>query len=342
MSTENIKLQRGYDINQKALEFFKKNLNDRRVVLYLKERKLDKKSIEKFEIGFSGIGLVKYLTSNGFTEEEIVEWGLAKRRSDNTLYDYFINRVMFPIKDADGRIIGFSGRKISEDDEYSKYLNSKESELFKKGNILYNIDSLKNSIPPRQEIVLVEGFMDVISLGKIDLDNVVCTMGTTLTKEHIVSLKNISNKINLAFDNDVAGINATIEAGKKLIKEGFDVRVTKITGGKDFDEIINKKPECARDLIKNSKHFLIYFKNLIFDTNNFLDNFDTKLIEKILDVLILEIVRLVDLGKSYKNIFYMTIGELSYFTGVDYDVIESEFWNMVSKQIEAKGGNTDD
>lgn len=328
----NKKNQRGYDINKKSLEFFKKNINDRRIIKYLAKRELSKNELIKFEVGYSGSGLTNFLLDNGFSENEIVEWGLAKRRGDSTIYDYFINRLMFPIKDVEGRVIGFSGRRINDDEKYSKYLNSQENALFKKGEILYNVDIAKNNVDYENGIIVVEGFMDVIALSKLNVNNVVATMGTAFTKRHAEIIVNFTNKVTLGFDSDNAGLNATIETGKLLLKERIDTYVLSLNGGKDFDELIKCKNFRIKRLLANAQRFLVFYKNLMIK-NIDVHQFNEGNIDKIFEVLIMECIRINDAKLINKhsneidvfNLIKMIIFELSYVFKLDVELLQESF-----------------
>ncbi len=257
---------RGWEINQEALNFFKYNLNNttnNAVKAYTESRGITKEVIEKFDIGFSGEGLSNFLLNKDFTEDEIVKYGLAKRREDTTLQDYFINRLIFTIKNKDGKIVGFSGRVI-EASKYAKYMNSPETPVFKKSSILYNFDKAKISANLKKQLIIVEGFMDVIALSKAGVENTIATMGTAFTAEHNKIIKSITNNVVLAFDSDVAGINATISTGKALINDHFNIEVVTIPSGKDFDELLKQGVESVSNTLNEKQKFINFYKDMIF------------------------------------------------------------------------------
>ncbi len=263
----NPKIKRGWEINEEALNFFKYNLNNTnnpKVLEYIKTRGLTSDILDKYDIGFSGEGLSNFLLNKEFTEEEIVTYGLAKRKEDTTLQDYFINRLIFSIKDKNGNIVGFSGRVI-EESKYAKYMNSPENPVFKKSSILYNLDKAKTQANLKKELIIVEGFMDVIALGKAGIENAIATMGTAFTNDHNKIIESITNNIILAFDSDVAGINAAISTSKTLVQGKSKVSIVTVPNGKDFDEILSLGKEKVIETLNNKKDFLLFYKEMIFN-----------------------------------------------------------------------------
>ncbi len=260
-------VKRGWEINEEALNFFKYNLNNTnntKVLEYIKSRGLTPDILDKYDIGFSGEGLSNFLLNKEFTEEEIVTYGLAKRKEDTTLQDYFFNRLIFSIRDKNGNIVGFSGRVI-EESKYAKYMNSPENPVFKKSSILYNLDKAKTQANLKKELIVVEGFMDVIALGKAGIENAIATMGTAFTNDHNKIIESITNNIILAFDSDVAGINAAISTSKTLVQGKNKVSIVTVPNGKDFDEILSLGKEKVIETLNNKKDFLFFYKEMIFN-----------------------------------------------------------------------------
>ncbi len=260
-------VKRGWEINEEALNFFKYNLNNTnntKVLEYIKTRGLTPDILDKYDIGFSGEGLSNFLLNKEFTEEEIVTYGLAKRKEDTTLQDYFFNRLIFSIRDKNGNIVGFSGRVI-EESKYAKYMNSPENPVFKKSSILYNLDKAKTQANLKKELIVVEGFMDVIALGKAGIENAIATMGTAFTNDHNKIIESITNNIILAFDSDVAGINAAISTSKTLVQGKNKVSIVTVPNGKDFDEILSLGKEKVIETLNNKKDFLFFYKEMIFN-----------------------------------------------------------------------------
>lgn len=251
------KKEMAYKINEMASNYFMKSLvdvNDKTNKLaqeYVKKRKLNKQMIIDFKIGYSKIGLVKYLVSHGIKEEDIIAVGLAYRRDNNSIVDRFINRLMFTLKDIKGRVIGFTGRKLDDNLDVAKYINTNENIVYSKGNNLYGLDIAKNY--SRNEMIIVEGNMDAISLHQRDIRNVVASMGTALTEKQARLILRYTKNVKIAYDSDAAGEEATIRGLDILDKLGADVRVVKYEGAKDPDEYIIKfGKESFLEKVKNS------------------------------------------------------------------------------------------
>ena len=251
------KKEMAYKINEMASNYFMKSLvdvNDKTNKLaqeYVKKRKLNKQMIIDFKIGYSKIGLVKYLVSHGIKEEDVIAVGLAYRRDNNSIVDRFINRLMFTLKDIKGRVIGFTGRKLDDNLDVAKYINTNENIVYSKGNNLYGLDIAKNY--SRNEMIIVEGNMDAISLHQRDIRNVVASMGTALTEKQARLILRYTKNVKIAYDSDAAGEEATIRGLDILDKLGADVRVVKYEGAKDPDEYIIKfGKESFLKKVKNS------------------------------------------------------------------------------------------
>lgn len=251
------KKEMAYKINEMASKYFMKSLvdvNDKANKVaqeYVKKRKLNKQMIIDFKLGYSKMGLVKYLVSNGFKEEDIIAVGLAYRRDNNIVVDRFINRLMFTLKDIKGRVIGFTGRKLDDNLDVAKYINTNENIVYSKGNNLYGLDIAKNY--SRNEMIIVEGNMDAIALHQRDIRNVVASMGTALTEKQARLILRYTKNVKIAYDSDAAGEEATIRGLDILNKLGADVRVVKYEGAKDPDEYIIKfGKESFLKQVKNS------------------------------------------------------------------------------------------
>ena len=258
-----------YELNKEANNLFHYNLKnlkkDSYEYRYLKKRNLTNEIIEKFRIGYSnGDGIINFLTSKNYKESLMVKSGLVYLDEDVKINEYFIKRIMFPIFDENDNIIGFSGRVIDNKNS-TKYLNTKETIVFKKGNVLYNLNNAKSSISLKNQVILVEGFMDVVSFSKIGINNVVAIMGTTLTINQQKLLSNLTKNYIIAFDGDKAGKIATIKACKVLLNNSKNnVKILELNNNIDIDELIkNKSKEFVINKIKSSIDSLEYFwKNL--------------------------------------------------------------------------------
>lgn len=206
---------------------------------YLVKRGLSKQTVTRFGIGFAPegwSGLMDTMTKNGYTKEELLEAGLVVKSQKGSLYDRFRNRLMFPIIDVRGNIIGFGGRVM--DDSKPKYLNSPETIIFNKRKNLFALNIAKKSKQGR--IILTEGYMDAISLHQYGFDCAVASLGTALTEEHAQMLAKYTNQVVLTYDGDEAGQNATRRAIPMLEKAGLQVKVLRMQGAKDPDEFLKK------------------------------------------------------------------------------------------------------
>ncbi len=206
---------------------------------YAQKRRLSKNTLTKFGIGFAPnawSGLLDAMKRKGYTEEELLEAGLAVKSAKGAVYDRFRNRLMFPIIDVRGNVIGFGGRVM--DDSTPKYLNSPETLIFNKRKNLFALNLAKKSKQGR--IILVEGYMDAIALHQFGFDCAVASLGTSLTEEHAALLSRYTDQVVLIYDGDAAGQNATQRAIPMLEKTGVQVKVLRMRGAKDPDEFLNK------------------------------------------------------------------------------------------------------
>lgn len=237
------KYDKHYEALDLAIKFYQNNLRSSEGTEareYLNKRGINDEIIDEFNIGFAPKNydtIVKLLTSKGFDENTLLETGLINR--NNTLYDIFRDRITFPIHNARGNPVGFSARIYKDIDE-AKYVNTKETVIFKKGEILFNYHRAQNEARRLKYLVVVEGQMDAIRLYASGIKNVVATMGTALTSYHADLLKKTNVKIILCMDNDAAGEMATLKNGEILESVGCDLSVLRITDAKDPDEYILK------------------------------------------------------------------------------------------------------
>lgn len=250
-----------YNINREAAKFFFRAFRQKANpgYTYMINRGIDHETLNKFGIGYADDewdSLYKHLTGMGFEKEKLLELGLISR-SKGKCYDKFRNRVMFPIINTGGKIIGFGGRIIG--DGNPKYLNSQESSVFLKKNNLYGLNITRQEISKEKQAVLVEGYMDVVSLYQSGIRNVSASLGTALTENQAKLLKRYTNNIVLSYDSDQAGINAALRGLDILHKEGCKVKVLNVTDGKDPDEFVKKNGRLAfKKLIDDALPFADY------------------------------------------------------------------------------------
>ena len=246
-------LYEAYDL---ATKYYQNNLNStmgKAAKEYLKNRKLGEDVIKEFEIGLSlpsRDDLTKLLVGKKYSISTLNDIGLSSSE-----HDMYIDRIMFPLKDIYGHYVGFSGR-IYKDVDTSKYVNTKESPIFKKSEMLYHYEEAREEARVAHSIIVMEGFMDVITASTIGVRNTVALMGTALTKEQISLIKRLSNNIILCLDGDDPGVNATLKNGELFLKEGVEVKVLPLPNPDDPDTfIMNNGKDKFLSLLENAVNF---------------------------------------------------------------------------------------
>lgn len=267
-----------YEINQIAAEFYHHNLyrpTSKTAQEYIKKRKLDNKTLKSFLIGYSGNydELYKILKQKGYKKEEILASSLVNKTDDGKYIDRFRKRVMFPIQDIRNKVIAFGGRVL--DDSKPKYINSPENIVYSKGRHLFGLNVAKKS--DLKNIIIVEGYMDAISLYQRGITNVVASLGTALTEAQGRLLRRYSERVTIGYDSDGAGQAATLRGLEILQNIGCDVRILQISGAKDPDEyVIKYGPErflkCVEQAIS-----LVEFKVKMLKQNLNLENINDKI-----------------------------------------------------------------
>lgn len=268
-----------YQIMDFSSLFFQNNLMTEKgltALNYLKSRALDEDTIKEFQIGlsFSSNSLYELLKTKKYENKTLVNLGLINQNGLN-FHDIFVHRIMFPIHNINGETVGFTGRIYQKDSAPPKYLNSKESYIFKKGNILFNFHRAKDAIRIAKKVILVEGNMDAIRMYSVGIKNTIALMGTSLTSYQIQELKRLRVPIVLMFDNDSAGNIATYQNGNLLEKEGMNVSVVRLSGEKDPDDyIIKNGVEKIQNNIKNAISFLEFKLSYLKQNKNLQDSED--------------------------------------------------------------------
>ena len=269
---------REYEMMALALKFYQNNLNTKEGIYakeYLSKRNLLENVIKDFDLGLAlgkDYSLHQFLSSKNYTIEEMQNLGLVSE-NNSYLHDIFQYRIMFPIHDIMGNVVGFTGR-IYDNSDQAKYMNSKESVIFKKGQILFNYHRAKTEIKKRKEVIIVEGNMDAIRMYSSGIKNVVALMGTSLTDEQVNIIKSMKAKVVLLLDNDNAGEIGTYQNGTILEDRGITPFVVRLTEEKDPDEYIIHRGVDA--LIKNIENPLSFldFKLKYFKKNRDLSKVD--------------------------------------------------------------------
>ncbi len=251
-----------YKVNEFAAEYYHKKLyepSSKTAQEYVKKRKLSNETLKSFKIGFSGNfnELYQELTKQGFQEAEILESGLVNKNENGTYIDRYRKRLMFPICDARGKIIAFGGRVL--DDSKPKYINSPENIVYSKGRHLFGLNVAKK-YDIKKRLLVVEGYMDVISLHQRGITNVVAALGTALTESQGYLLRNNTEQIILSFDSDQAGQTAINRSINILQNMGCDIRILQMEGAKDPDEYVLKFGSARFNKVMDNAISIIEFK----------------------------------------------------------------------------------
>lgn len=280
------KYNKYYEIYDLSSKFYQLMLNTDKGDLakdYLKKRGIDEETIKEFGIGLALSDkdkLVSYLKEKKYDINTLNDLGLA-----NNDIDTFINRIMFPLDDRNGRVVGFSGR-IYDDSKMSKYMNTKETVIFKKGTCLYHYNSSKEYVRTSKYVIVMEGFMDVIRASTIGIKNTVALMGTALTDDQIALLKKLSLNVYLCLDGDKPGQDADLHNGELLEKAGLNVKVVCLDNDEDPDSYILKYgKDKFTSLIENALNYSDFKINKLKDGVNFssdieLSNYINKVIKE--------------------------------------------------------------
>lgn len=236
-----------YIVLNYAAEYFQKTLKENELgksigLSYFRERGFDDKIIDKFNLGYSldeWDGFSKEALKNSYSEDILEKAGLLVRKEGGKQYDRFRGRVIFPIHNVSGKVVGFGARTLKKDDK-PKYLNSPESDVYHKSKILYGLYQAKQAIRQQDNCYLVEGYTDVISLHRSDIENVVSSSGTSLTEDQIKLISRFSSNVTVLFDGDAAGMRASIRGIDMILEAGLNVRVVTFPEGEDPDSYSQK------------------------------------------------------------------------------------------------------
>lgn len=262
---QNSKNKRLYQINRDVMMFFYKNLlTSKRAIGYLKQRSLSSKVVNSFMLGYakdSWDDLLNFIERNNYKKEDLVELGLIKKSNKGTYYDKYRDRLIFPIIDNMGRVIGFGGRALT--DALPKYLNSPENDVFKKRFNLYGLNVFKKQ--KRRDIILVEGYMDVIALNNRGLDIAVASLGTSLTEDQAKLLKRYSDEVYISYDRDKAGIKATKRAISILRDIGVNPKIISLDDGYDPDDFVKEfgKDAFEKKMVDASDSYNYEYENIL-------------------------------------------------------------------------------
>lgn len=326
---ENTKKSPLYDIYNISYKFYQNNLNTvygKDAKKYLLNRKIDEDVIKNFNIGLSlsDSELCNALKAKGFKDDDIVSSGVAVQNGNN-IYDIYKNRIMFPLYDLEGNVVGFSGRIYNQKSE-SKYINTKETEIFKKGELLYNYHIAKKEARKEKNIIVVEGFMDVIRLSTIGIVNVVASMGTAVTKYQLNLIQKLAPNITLMFDGDKAGEKATNAFIELANGNDSNIKVVRLEDNLDPDEYILTKGKDK--MIYNLSHAQSVYDYKLSSYKENIDFNDSKEVSNYINVMIKEFEKIDD-----DIVREIEIKKLSESTNVSYDLIKSKLKDSEKKVI---------
>jgi len=266
---EDEKKERLFQINEAAAEYYHHLLASTKAGeaarSYLARRKVMPETIKEFRLGYSPDTwetIKHYLLGKGYKEKELVEAGLIIEKEAGGSYDRFRNRLMFPICDTRGRVTGFGARAL--DDSLPKYINSPQTSNFDKSSSLYGIDRAKSAVRKKNLAIIVEGYMDVLTAHQQGWQNVVGSMGTSLTEKQVGGIKRLTNNITLALDADIAGEEATLRGRAILAYSNAEANVILLPAGKDPDEVIREDPALWQQLVERAMPILDFaFQSVI-------------------------------------------------------------------------------
>jgi len=320
---------------------------------YAAGRGLSTAVTDNFQLGFSPNkwdGLLTYLTGAGYRDDEMLAVGLIVQRDTGGFYDRFRNRLMYPIRDIKGRVVGFGGRAL--DDSIPKYLNSPQSLIFDKSSIIYGIERARGAIKQNDCVVITEGYMDTLAAHQFGFENTVASMGTALTEKQISILRKLSRNIIVALDADAAGLEATTRSITTLDEQTlrdhwmpwieprtyselvkYEVQVVEISGGKDPDEIIRSSPEKWTRLLKESQPIIDFtLKKEIANINKDNPKDKSALVSKFLPIL-------SHIDDSVRRAHY--VEKLSRLLGLDERFVRDALFELRAgeKKFKAAGGS---
>jgi len=345
------------DMTELAAKFYHQVLSDHPEAVairsYLIKRGLDEETINTWQIGYSlpqWDSLVKLLTSKGYSGNEIFLAGLSVKRgfergttnaahaneNRNGFYDRFRGRIMFPINDVNGSVVGFSARVSPEDEakeKLGKYINSPQTMIYDKSRILFGLDKAKLNIKKQDAGILVEGQMDAITAHQYGFTNVVASSGTALTANQIALLKRYSENLILAFDRDRAGDLAAERGITQAMQAEMNINVIELTGGKDPDECIRQNPESWRQAVAQAKPMMQYF----FDKT--LAEYDPSQLDQRRQAVKILLSQLVKLANKIEQDYWLK--KLSQLTDVAENFLREEIIKLGKRNKQVKTDNED-
>ena len=302
---------------------------------YLKKRKIKNAQIDDFKIGYAPSAydnLLSFLKSKGYKTKQLIQWGVIVTTSGR-IYDKFRSRLIFPLIDQHGDIIGFSGRTVLKNTKAPKYLHSPKTLVFNKSKYLFGLFQAKNSIRDKDFVIFTEGQLDVISAQKTKMNNVIASLGTSLTEDQLILSKRYSNNICFCFDNDLAGENALIRATHLAHKNDINVKAILISDAQDADELINKSKNKWIKAIKESEPIVDHMIRRLYKRLDITNLKQKEEFTKIILPLIATIPNNLEINHY--------IHRISLILNVDEDIIKEELENISADQTNLQNVNTD-
>lgn len=280
-----------YQALEEATKFFEAELTKAKDAdEYLKKRKVSDETRARWRIGYAPNDwrqLREHLNKKGFEDKALLESGLVKQAEGGKQpYDVFRDRIMFPIMDPSGRVIGFSGRILAKDTEAPKYVNSPETQLFNKSEALFGYDKAKHGIHKLDFSLIVEGQFDVVLSHQAGYKNTVAVSGTALTPGHVSLLQRLSNRVVLALDSDRAGVAAVKRAAELMLARGIDLKVARLHGGKDPADLVAEDPNLLKKDIKEARHVIEFLLDVLKEEANDARKFKLRARDEILPYLL--------------------------------------------------------
>jgi len=325
-----------YAVLEDATNFFESKLTENPEVLkYLESRGVNEDSIKQWRLGFAPNEwrlLYSYLTSVGYTKDVLLKAGLIKQGEEQSkeAYDVFRGRIIFPLFDSTGRVVAFSGRAI-EKDAPAKYLNSPETALFNKSELLYGLDKAKDEIRKKNFTVLVEGQLDIILSHQVGVKNTVASSGTAFTHMHLERLKRLSPRILLAFDGDSAGEKASEKSAVLGISLGMEVKIAKFSEDQDPADLAQGDGEKWKEALRGAVHAIEYTFSKIYESET-----DKRKIGKAVEKKVLPLIAL--LNSSIERGHFVSL--ISKRSGIREEVIWDDLRNTKASIIDTTSGES--
>lgn len=321
-----------FEITTKVTRFYADSLvHNQQAKDYLASRGISAAAIKHFELGYSPTDskyLLEFCKENGIQIEKLVEIGLVSDHKNGRFSDKFAGRLIFPIRDIKGNVVGFGGRVIYPD-QSPKYLNSPESQIYQKGKVLYGLFNNLEYIKEKSSVVVVEGYMDLISLWQTGVRNTVATLGTALTADHGRLIVKYAKDVYLMFDSDEAGKKASLQAAKIIISQGVIPKLVVYEGYKDPDELSKAGLKAVTEVLNSSNDIILYILSQIQNTNQISDK-EQKLKKYIsLYKILIELLSSI----NQPEVFYSYANIISSEVGIPVEKLQKDISNIPKQRV---------